>query len=191
MNYAEGKHGLAELRRQMGLLREQMRALQITVEPEVVSDYVFASADGPLRLSELFGDKPELIVIHNMGRSCPYCTMWADGYNGVFEHLASRTAFAVISPDSPDEQRAFAASRGWRFALLSHQGTRFAADMGYQAEGGGWLPGISAFRRDGDRILRVCDVESGPHDDFCAVWHLFDLLPGGAEGWRPRLGYAA
>ena len=28
------------------------------------------------------------------------------------------------------------------------------------------------------RILRVSDARFAPWDDFCTVWHIFDLLPG-------------
>ncbi len=27
-------------------------------------------------------------------------------------------------------------------------------------------------------------------DDFCALWHIFDLLPGGAGDWDPKFTYA-
>ena len=74
--------------------------------------------------------------------------------------------------------------------MVSHQGTSFAADMGYRSETGGWLPGVSVFRRDGERVLRVSDTGLGPGDDFCTVWHLLDLLPGGAGDWSPRFNYA-
>ncbi len=113
-----------------------------------------ASSKGPVRLSQLFGGGRDLIVIHNMGASCPYCTMWADGYNGLYAHIATRAALVVSSPDPPDVQRRFARSRGWRFPIVSHQGTTFAADMGYRSRDGGWLPGLSAFRRERDRIVR-------------------------------------
>ena len=46
--------------------------------------------------------------------------------------------------------------------MVSHQGTDFAADMGYRSESGGWMPGVSVFRRDGDRILRVADTGFQP-----------------------------
>ncbi|HXO01594.1 MAG TPA: DUF899 family protein, partial [Stellaceae bacterium] len=155
-------------------MRDKMRELQQTVEPEEVADYVLTTADGPVRLSMLFGGKDTLFVIHNMGKTCPACTMWADGYNGVVPHLESRAAFVVTSPDDPATQAAFAASRGWRFRIVSHQGTNFAADMGYRGEKGGWLPGISVFKRDGQRILRVSDQQLGPGDDFCSVYHFLD-----------------
>jgi predicted dithiol-disulfide oxidoreductase (DUF899 family) len=86
-------------RREITALQNEMRALQAQVEPHEVADYVLAGWDGPVRLSELFGDKRDLILIHNMGTGCTSCTMWADGFNGVYQHLAARAAFVVASPN--------------------------------------------------------------------------------------------
>jgi predicted dithiol-disulfide oxidoreductase (DUF899 family) len=187
--YKKTTERLAGYRLEIAALRDKMRELQQTVEPEEVADYELTGADGPVRLSTLFGGKDTLFVIHNMGKTCPACTMWADGYNGAVPHLESRAAFVVISPDDPPTQAAFAAARGWRFRMVSHQGTDFAADMGYRGEKGGWLPGISVFKRDGERILRVSDQQLGPGDDFCSVYHFLDMLPEGAAGWRPKFSY--
>ena len=190
MGYRDNTAALAAYRSQITDIRRKMRALQATAEPEPVADYASATVDGTARLSRLFGGKDDLIVIHNMGTSCPGCTLWADGFNGIYEHLANRAAFVVCSPDAPDASRRFAAARGWRFPMVSHTGTEFAADMGYRSESGGWRPGVSVFRRDGDRIVRVSDTSFQPGDDFCAVWHLLDLLPDGAAGWSPKFSYA-
>jgi predicted dithiol-disulfide oxidoreductase (DUF899 family) len=189
MKYEDASRKLAEYRRQIAELRERMRATQAAAEPQEVGDYELETAAGRVRLSELFGDKDDLFVIHNMGSSCPNCTLWADGFNGVHHHLVTRAAFVVSSPDPPEVQRRFAAERGWRFPMVSHRGTTFAADMGYRSDDGGWLPGVSVFRREGGRILRVADTRFQPGDDFCTVWHLLDLLPEGAGGWRPKLLY--
>ncbi len=108
MDYRRGSERLAEYRRQIAETRARMRGVQRDLEPEPVADHVFATTDGEVRLSELFGAKDDLFVIHNMGRSCPYCTLWADGYNGAYPHLASRAAFVVASPDPPEVQRKFA-----------------------------------------------------------------------------------
>ncbi len=189
MTYNESKQKIDGYRKQITSLRKEMREAQAKAEPQVVQDYQLADGSGPVRLSQLFGDKKELIVIHNMGASCAYCTLWADGYNGVAEHLANRAAFVVVSPDAPSAQKKFAARRGWRFRMASHQGGDFAEAMGYRSKSGGWLPGVSVFRRDGDRVLRVSDTALGPHDDFCSVWHLFDMLPDGASGWSPKFKY--
>lgn len=186
MLYHDASEKIAAYRSQIAALRKEMRALQADREPEAVRDYAFASVAGPVHLSELFGDRDDLIVIHNMGRSCGYCTLWADGFNGVYDHLNDRAAFVVTSPDAPEVQRAFAESRGWRFPMVSHQGTSFAADMGYRGKQS-WMPGISIFRRDGGQIVRVSDTGFSPGDYFCAVWHILDLFPEGAAGWGPKI----
>lgn len=190
MKYADAMKRLTEHRERIASLRADMRQIQETVEPQAVQNYRFSTPSGEVSLSELFGDKPDLIVIHNMGASCPYCTMWADGFNGVYDHLANRAAFIVSSPDTPAAQKRFAASRGWRFPMVSHQNSSFAQDMGYRGAEGGWMPGISVFRRDGERIVRVSDTGMEPGDAFCGVWHFFDLLPGGSAGWQPKFKYA-
>jgi predicted dithiol-disulfide oxidoreductase (DUF899 family) len=189
MGYRETAEKLVAYRRQIADLRKKMREAQASVEPEEVDDYAFATPRGTVQLSAIFGDKPDLIVIHNMGSSCAYCTLWADGFNGIYDHLANRAAFVVSSPDRPDVQKKFAAGRGWRFPMVSHAGTSFAADMGYRSTSGGWLPGITAFRKDGSRILRVSDAACSPGDDFCALWHFFDLIPEGAASWQPKYQY--
>jgi len=188
MNYEESAARLAQYRRQIAELRSRMREVQSAVEPQEVAEYEFATNAGKTLLSELFREHDTLFVIHNMGRSCAHCTMWADGFNGVFEYVRDRAAFVVVSPDAADEQQKFAVSRGWRFPMVSTQGTSFAHDMGYSREGRP-LPGISVFKRKGDRIMRVSGTSFSPGDDFCTVWHFFDLLPEGAAGWRPRFEY--
>lgn len=193
MNYSETKSALEAKRAQITSIRDEMRALQAEVEPQAVEDYELSGWGGPVRLSQLFSDKPNLIVIHNMGRACSSCTMWADGFNGVYDHLASRAAFVVSSPDPVEVQKAFAAGRGWRFPMVSHADTSFALDMGYRrpdAGHGGYSPGVSAFRKEGDRILRLSDTELGPMDDFCVYYHLMEMLPGGDAGFTPRFSYA-
>ncbi len=189
MNYHDTTAKIAAYRGEIADLRRKMREAQASVEPEPVRDYEFASLEGQVRLSQLFGAKRDLFVIHNMGRSCPHCTLWADGFNGIYRHIADRAAFAVSSPDPPDVQKSFTAGRGWEFPMVSHQRTSFAADMGYRSAGGGWLPGVSVFRRDGDRIMRVADTSFEPADDFCTLWHLLDLLPEGVGDWQARFTY--
>ena len=169
-------------------LRGKMAALRREIEPQAVDDYRFQTLEGEVALSALFGDKDTLFVVHNMGQSCTYCTLWADGLNGVVDHLENRAGLVLSSPDSPASQQAFAASRGWRFRLVSHQGSDFAEAMGYKSAQG-FEPGISVFKRKDGKIWRVSDSPFGPGDDYCAVWHLFDLIPEGADGWQPQTAY--
>src|ERR1700678_2400193 len=136
MKYEDVSGKLADYRRQIADIREKMRDAIAAVEPKKVKDYEFTSTDGAVRLSELFGDHEDLIVIHNMGVACSYCTLWADGYNGIHQHVVARAAFAVASPDRPAVQKKFAESRGWKFPMVSHAGSSFAADMGYVSANG-------------------------------------------------------
>jgi hypothetical protein len=46
------------------------------------------------------------------------------------------------------------------------------------------------FRRQNGGIVRVSNAPFSPGDDFCSVWHFFDLIPEGAAGWQPKYKYA-
>jgi predicted dithiol-disulfide oxidoreductase (DUF899 family) len=183
MKYPDVNRKLADYRRQIAEIRERMRETLAAVEPQEVKDYEFTNIDGPVRLSQLFGHHEDLIVIHNMGISCPSCTLWADGYNGIHQHVVTRAGFVVSSPDRPTVQMKFAESRGWKFPMVSHAASTFAADMGYVSAKGGWIAGVSVFRHENNSIMRVSDTGFSPSDDFCTLWHFFDLLPGGVGEW--------
>jgi predicted dithiol-disulfide oxidoreductase (DUF899 family) len=189
MQYQETAQKIASLRSNIAKLMAEMDEARAKVEPVVFADYDLERADGgKTTLSQLFGDKNNLIVIHNMGASCSYCTLWADGFNGVYPHLADKAAFVVATPDPSPSQRKFAEGRGWRFPMVSTNGTSFAKDCGYE-ESGKPRPGVSIFTRKDGKILRVADEPLHPGDDFCIVWPIFDLLPGGAGGWKPKYTY--
>ncbi|MCY3748055.1 MAG: DUF899 family protein, partial [Chloroflexi bacterium] len=55
--------------------QQRLKEVRRRVPSEPVQDYRLRGPDGPVRLSELFGAKSDLILIHNMGTGCPYCTM--------------------------------------------------------------------------------------------------------------------
>ncbi|RYG45472.1 helix-turn-helix domain-containing protein [bacterium] len=156
---------------------------------ETVIDYVFLNAEGTeVRLSELFGEKDDLIVIHNMGTGCSSCTMWADGFSGLAPHLSDRAAFVVCSPDKPEVQKRFAQKRNWSFRMVSAHDSPFFKDMGFWGKGP-W-PGVSTFRRQADgSIVRIARAEFDAGDDYCPVWPLFDLLQDGVNGWDPKFSY--
>lgn len=152
----------------------------------VVHNYTLTGpGNAPVSLASLFGEHKDMIVIHNMGASCAYCTLWADGFNGLLPYLQDRAAFVVISPDAPEMQQNFAQKRGWRFAMVSSQNTTFRADMGFQSANE-LMPGVSVFHKHADdTIIHTTHDIFGPGDDYCSLWHLFDLLPNGSKGWEP------
>jgi len=193
MTYKDTMSDIKNRRLEMVSLRKNIRELQASIEPEEVTDYIFSTSGADVSLSSLFGEKDTLFVIHNMGKSCVNCTQWADGFNGVLDHLQDRAAFVVSSPDVPSVQKTFAESRGWKFRMVSHDGTSFAGDMGYIGEYKGkdsFWPGVSVFKRDGDKVKRVSDASFGPWDDYNPVLNLFELIPEGSGDWEPKYSYA-
>src|SRR5690348_747053 len=104
---------LMNLRKKAAEIRRKIPAME-------VADYTFTGMSGEkVKLSEMFGSQNELILIHNMGRTCRSCTLWADGFNGFTKHFESRAAFAVTTPDNYEIARKFSMERGWAFHLYS------------------------------------------------------------------------
>lgn len=177
---------VATLERRIEELKRELLAARRAKGPEPVQDHAFQTAQGPASLASLFGERCDLLVIHNMGESCPYCTLWADGINGLLHQLETRSQVVLCSPDPPDAQAALAARRGWRFAMVSDATSEFTRAMGYWTEDDGFWPGVSAFHRsESGRIVRVAHAPFGPGDDFCPAWPLLDLLMDGPRNWEP------
>lgn len=189
MNTTARAKKIAKLEAALVRQQEALADLKRRLPPEPVEDYTLQGPAGPIRLSQLFGQSKDLIVIHNMGRSCRYCTLWADGFNGLVKPLADRAGFAVVSPDSVAVQQKFARSRGWTFPLYSGKHSAFIKDMGFLPKPDEPWPGVSTFRRRGAKIYRIARAGFGPFDPFCSVWHLFALLQGGAGNWEPKYRY--
>ena len=186
---------IAQLEAQLRETRQELVGLLRLDPPEPVEDALFAVEGGELRLSELFGSHDVLILAHNMGKQCPWCTLWMDGFQGLLPHLAQRAAFAVCSPDAPVEQAAFAAARGWAVRMVQDASGDFTRAMGYRVpsedgEGEALWPGYSVFHKAADGALtRTAHDFWGPGDPYCGLWHFLDLLPNGPEGWMPQLAY--
>ncbi len=150
-----------------------------------VTDYELKDWNGnPIKLSAIFGNKNDLVLVHNMGKACSYCTLWADGFNGTQYFTEKQAGFVVVSPDPPDVQKEFALSRGWKFRMYSGHESPFIRDMGYQTEKGDYWPGVSVFHKDENgKISRVAKDFFGPGDFYCSVFHFLDLVPkNGKEG---------
>jgi predicted dithiol-disulfide oxidoreductase (DUF899 family) len=113
---------ISEIEKQLFELTMKLNELRKTNAGDEVRNYTFVTLEGEVTLLDLFGDNDHLLVIHNMGQGCRYCTLWADGFNGFLPHLESAMSVVLVSRDSPELQRTFANSRNWRFRLASHGG---------------------------------------------------------------------
>ena len=141
-----------------------------------------------MTLLELFGGKDKLLAIHNMGQGCRYCTLWADGFNGLLPHLESALSVVLLSKDPPEVQRRFANARGWRFRLASHGGGVYMREQLVVNEEDNY-PGAVVYERDGDTILRKNACVFGPGDIYCAMWSLLGLAGLDEEEWTPQYSY--
>ena len=178
---------IAGLEQQIVALKKELAELKRAQPPVRVQDYVFAGIDSPVHLSELFQGKKDLVLICNMGRGCRHCTLWADGFNGVVPELESRAGFALISADQIEDLTKFAEKRTWRFQFASDSDGTFRRDMGFASATGDPWPGIIGFRKNDDGTIdRIASGELGEGDDFCPIWHMFDLLADGWNGWEPQ-----
>lgn len=180
--------GIAELQLEIFNLTAKLNELLKDSEPREVANYTFTDLRGEVTLRQLFGDREQLLVIHNMGQACRYCTLWADGFNGVLPHLENAMAVVLLSKDPPEVQRNFASSRNWRFRLASHGGGAYIREQTV-FEGEDNMPGVVVYERSGDRVLRRNSAPLGPGDPFCSVWHLLALAGRGAGDWTPQYRY--
>ena len=78
---------IIELEQNIGELIAELNTLRKSNPGTPVPNYSFATLAGEVTLLELFGEKDKLLAIHNMGQGCRYCTLWADGFNGLLPHL--------------------------------------------------------------------------------------------------------
>lgn len=184
---------IQSLQREMWPIRERIKKLRGERAPEPVADYDVTTSHGAkVSLAALFGGKREMVLVHNMGRKCPMCTLWADGFQGVRAHLEDRAAFVVATPDAPEVQSEFAASRGWTFRMISTAGSTLTRDLGFLDDENRQWPGISVLRRTGNGdsgIERIAQTSFGPGDDYCSVFHILDLFGPDAPEWWPKLSY--
>lgn len=178
------------LQEEIAVKQKQLLELKRGLLPEPVADMTLLSMSGPVKLSSLFSTTDSLLVIHNMGRGCPYCTLWADGLNSQLPYLSTRMNIVLVSPDPAETQQEFARDRGWKFPLLSDSDGTFSTALGFRMELNGQTmltPGFSILvKKEDDTIERVARDEFGPGDVYCPVWHIFDLLPDGVGNWQPN-----
>lgn len=182
---------LATIHSEIVRLRKEMVEISKEIHHSEVDDYRFIDEHGGIiSLNDLFGEHDELILIHNMGKKCPYCTLWADGLMGSYQYLISRASVALVSPDKYDEMKMFKDSRNWKFQCVSASETTFTADMGFSFinEKGveSFMPGFSTFYKKEGKIFRNSMDFFGPGDFYAPIWHMFDMLKYSDKAWRPN-----
>ena len=179
---------IAELEREIYELTAKLNELRRNADARPVPEYRFETLDGEATLSGLFCGKRHLLAIHNMGQGCRYCTLWADGFNGLLAHLENAMSVVLLSPDPPRLQREFANSRNWSFRLASHGGGEYIREQTVM-EGHGNMPGAVIYERSESGVLRKNSAVFGPGDRFSPIWHLLALAGMGDSDWTPQYRY--
>jgi len=179
---------ITDIEKQIFELTAKLNELRQANCGDEVPNYEFDTLDGKCTLLDLFGDNDNLLVIHNMGQACRYCTLWADGFNGFVPHLESAMSVVLVSKDPPAQQRLFANSRDWRFRLASHKGGDYIWEQTVM-DGADNMPGAVVYVRQGDTIRRKNACVFGPGDLYCSMWSLLGLAGLGEQTWTPQYSY--
>ena len=159
--------------------KKELTELKTALEPKKIDDYKFINQENnTTNLSEMFGKHKYLVVIHNMGEACSFCTMWANGFEGIYKHFDDKAGFVMVNHDSIEKQNKFAKKQGWTYPIYNASENSFNKDLGFIANNCGLWPGVSTFRKNSDNSIDLlAQEEFGPGDEFCSVWHIYDLFP--------------
>lgn len=192
-----------ELTRMRDELSAERRALPWL---RIDKEYAFAGPNGRETLTELFGDRSQLVVYHFMFApewevGCKSCSFWADNFNGITAHLRQRdVAFTAISRAPLAKLQAFAKRLGWTFKWVSSNGNDFNYDFEVSfrpdqlARGDATynyaklqhansdLPGVSVFAKDeSGAVYRTYGSYGRGIDTLNTAYHYLDLVPKGRD----------
>jgi predicted dithiol-disulfide oxidoreductase (DUF899 family) len=205
--YREARNALLaeeiELRRHLERVAEQRRALPLG--GFVPEDYELVSPRGPVRFSDLFGDKDTLVVYSMMfgpqrARACPMCTAVMSSWNGAARNVQDRVALAVFARSPIERLLDWKAERGWTDLPLYSDSTGAYTRTYVSAEDAD-MPGLNIFlKRDevihhfwaGEFNFDMADPGQDPRTapEIDPLWTILDLTPGGrGKDWYPKLEY--
>jgi predicted dithiol-disulfide oxidoreductase (DUF899 family) len=192
----EQRERVAELRRRL--------PLEAVVEDHELSEAAGDATSRTVRLSELFV-RPELplVIVHFMfGKKqtepCPMCTLCADGYTGVLDHVSQCVNFVVVVAGDVVEFARYAQGRGWDgLRVVSSGETSFKHDLGMEDSEGAQMPGVTVLERaDDGRILHfytggamMGDGHYRGMDLLMPLWNFLDLTRQGRGEFFPRIAY--
>jgi predicted dithiol-disulfide oxidoreductase (DUF899 family) len=120
------------LTRQSDALAKRRQALPWV---RIDKDYRFATDDGEASLADLFRGRSQLLVYHFMfgpdyEAGCPSCSAIADGFEGIWEHLANHDVMLWAVSRAPLEKlQAYKQRLGWTFPWASSFGSDFNHDF--------------------------------------------------------------
>lgn len=220
--YRKARNELLDAEEELHRHREQVAAQRSMLPPGgmIPEDYVFedASDGGEVRMSELFKEGRDSLVIYSMmfprwpedmraaapcGKTaelpileqpCPSCTSLVDGLAGVAVHLAERTNLVIIAKAAPERLRDFARERGWdHLRLLSSRRNTYNRDYHAEDEKGVQISVLNVFARLDDGVHHHWASElafrRGDTSPLEPIWPIFGILELTREGGGDRAAY--
>ena len=197
ISHPETNPKIREVEDEIAAKKEQLAELIANEKGRIIPDYTFQDKNGnDILLSDIFGDKEELIIVFYMGIHCKYCTLWGDNYNGIAKPLSDRASFVVVSNETPQQQQKIRKDRGWTFDMFSRKDNSFGEDLGYVRKSedncskkGDPMPGVASFRKKENEIYVHHRSYFGPGDNYCNMWDFVSILPKGINNWQPKYTY--
>jgi predicted dithiol-disulfide oxidoreductase (DUF899 family) len=173
---------------------------------KVETDYMFDSVAGPVRLTDLFDGRSQLVVHHFMfapdwDEGCTGCSLMGDHIDGARQHFEHNdVSYVAISRAPLERLEAYRERMGWRFRWVSSGGNRFnfdfnvsfateerAAGVFYnftrQSDPGiDDLPGMSVFYRAEDgAVYHTYSVFARGSETMLGVYGFLDMMPLGRQ----------
>ena len=169
--------------RELDAIAAQRRRLPMVEMP----DYVLVGEEGSVRLAEIFGDHPQLIVYSHMWHDgaewqCGGCT----GFTSQFTRLAGLekfdARFVIVTQGPIGEALAYRRKVGNTMSWYSTADSPFGSDIGAPPNDGF---AVNVFLRDGDTVYRTWHTDGRGTEQLSYLFALVDLLPyGRQEEWQ-------
>jgi predicted dithiol-disulfide oxidoreductase (DUF899 family) len=190
VDHATWRQELDELRvrekaatKELDAIAAQRRRLPMVRMPE----YTLTGADGPVRLSDIFDGRSQLIVYNHMWEpgaewQCGGCTSLTSSFTrlGILDNYDAR--FVIVTQGPIKDALAYAERVGNTMTWFSTADSPFGADVDAPA-GGGFA--VNVFLRDGETVYRTWHTSGRGVEQLTYTFPLIDLLPfGRQEDWQ-------
>lgn len=202
--WLKARQSLLEREKELTKFRDEVNRLRLEMPwKKVEKDYVFQSSEGPKHLSDLFGNRSQLIIYHFMfapgwSEGCNGCSFLVDHLDAARQHFENHDVSAAVVSRAPLENfLTFKKRMGWTFPWLSSEGSDFNYDFGasfhradldagpvfynfkMQALKGEDQPGASSFLRNEEGIYHTYSTFERGGDLLIGAYNWLDIAPLG------------